>query len=108
MNARNRWGRGPANHAEYIMKRNQRIQDNYTAAMVLLRMAGADEHTINKFRTVTLGNMKKFTRHIHDHIKWMELSAGLKRNGQTVTGRLSSMYGMTMQNPRNIVTMSGI
>jgi hypothetical protein len=48
------------------VSRQRPIQEKYAVAMVLLRMAGAHEHTINQYRTITPKKMKQFLPEINE------------------------------------------
>jgi hypothetical protein len=56
----------------YKQSKKLPIQEKYATAMVLLRMAGANEHTINRYRTLHPKNMRRFLPDIKSEIKSLE------------------------------------
>ena len=53
----------------YKKSRHKPIQEKYAVAMVLLRLAGANEYTINDYRTITPKKMAKFLPQIKAETK---------------------------------------
>ena len=56
----------------YKQSKKRPIQEKYATAMVLLRMAGADEHTINRYRTLAPRKMMDFLPWMKDETKKLE------------------------------------
>jgi hypothetical protein len=69
INPRNPYGRG---HSQMNKAREQMLIDRYTVAMVELKMAGAGEHVINRYRTITPKVMRKMLPDIRYEIERYE------------------------------------
>lgn len=59
-------------------KRSKRlpIQEKYAVAMVMLRLAGANEHVINQYRTMRPDNMKRFLPQIIEATRRLNVPHG--------------------------------